>query len=276
VASLVAGRVFQRLGVNAVVMEGFTNANAAGVPGPRTNLADALDRVGRVVPTVGAAFGAVVGPTGEDVQFVDDSGQFVPADVMLACFLEGLRPKQAVLPINLSRGYEELVKRNGGTLEESRTSLGNVALKAAEAKADVAGLADGRYVFPAFLPAPDCFMTLARALELFREEPLSGCRSRFGETFGDVRRRRLECPWAAKGRVMRGLAEKFGGDPDAILADGVKLNLNEGWVLMLPDPDNPLFYVYAEADADSPDGKNGSEDLVLKYAELVEGLIKSG
>src|SRR5919202_708316 len=47
VASLVAGRVFERLGVGAVVMEGF--ANAAGVSG--ANHADALDRVGRIVPT---------------------------------------------------------------------------------------------------------------------------------------------------------------------------------------------------------------------------------
>ncbi len=279
VASLVASRVFERLGVNAVVMEGFANANAAG-EAPATGLADALDRVKRIVPTVGATFGVVIGSTGEDVQFVDDRGEPVPADVMLACFLERLRPKKAVLPINLSRGYEELIKRNGGEVEESRTGLGNVALKAAEIRADVAGLADGRYVFPVFLPAPDCFITLARALELFREEPLSIVRARFGETFGTVKYQRLECPWAAKGRVMRGLAEKFGGDPDAILTEGVKLNLDAGWVLMLPDPDNPLFYVYAEADATATgtgirEGKNGSEGLVLKYAELVEDLIKS-
>jgi mannose-1-phosphate guanylyltransferase / phosphomannomutase len=259
--------------VGAVMMEGFANANTADVP--RTDLADVLDRVKRIVPTVGAAFGAVVGPTGEDVQFVDDEGEFVPADVMLACFLERLRPNKAVLPVSLSRGYEELIRENGGVLEGSRTGLSNVALKAAKVRADIAGLADGHYVFPAFLPASDCFMTLARALELFRQEPLSGVRARFGEAFGGVRRRRLECPWAAKGRVMRGLAEKFGGDPDAILTDGVKLNLDEGWVLMLPDPDNPLFYVYAEADCSGNGLGGGSEGLVSEYAQLVEGLIRS-
>ena len=299
VASLVAGRVFARLGINAVVMEGFTNANVVGSPGasrgallgedPGAHLAEALDRVGRVVPTVGAAFGAVVGPTGEDVQFVDDRGEFVPPDVMLACLLSRTRPGKVVLPINLSRGYEELVRENGGALVQSRTGLGNVAIKAAEVGADVAGLADGHYVFPEFLPAPDCFMTLARALELFRDgpssEPLSVTRGRFGEPFGAVRRRRLECPWGAKGRVMRGLAALFGGDADAILTDGVRLNLEGGsWVLMLPDPDNPLFYVYAEADghatnSSSSNGsangtRDGSEGLVSEYAELVEGLIR--
>ncbi len=289
VASLVASRVFARLGINAVVMEGFTNANVVGSPGttraagedPGTHFAEALDRVGRVVPTVGAAFGAVVGSNGEDVQFVDDKGEFVPPDVMLACVLSRMPSGKVVLPINLSRGYEELVRKGGGTLVESRTGLGNVAIKAAEVRADVAGLADGHYVFPDFLPAPDCFITLARALELFHEvpaakEPLSDIRARFGEPFGGVRRRKLECPWGAKGRVMRGLAERFGGDADAILTDGVKLNLEgDSWVLMLPDPDNPLFYVYAEADGSGNGLGNGSEGIVSEYAQLVEGLIRS-
>jgi mannose-1-phosphate guanylyltransferase/phosphomannomutase len=76
---------------------------------------------------------------------------------------------------------------------------------------------------------------------------------------------------------MRGLAERFGGDPDAILTDGVKLNLERGaWVLMLPDADNPLFYVYAETGGSDTVGGNGSEGLVSEYAELVEDLIKSG
>jgi mannose-1-phosphate guanylyltransferase / phosphomannomutase len=289
VASLVASLVFARLGINAVVMEGFTNANVVGSrettraagEDPGTHFVEALDRVGRVVPTVGAAFGAVVGSNGEDVQFVDDKGEFVPPDVMLACVLSRMPSGKVVLPINLSRGYEELVRKGGGTLVVSRTGLGNVAIKAAEVRADVAGLADGHYVFPDFLPAPDCFITLARALELFREvpaakEPLSDVRARFGEPFGGVRRRKLECPWGAKGRVMRGLAERFGGDADAILTDGVKLNLEgDSWVLMLPDPDNPLFYVYAEADGSGNGLGNGSEGIVSEYAQLVEGLIRS-
>jgi mannose-1-phosphate guanylyltransferase/phosphomannomutase len=212
----------------------------------------------------------VVGPTGEDVQFVDDEGEFVPPDVMLACLIDRMRPQKAVLPINLSHGYAQLVEGGGGTAEMSRTGLGNVAIKAARAGADLASLADGRYVFPAFLPAPDCFMTLAKALEAFRDEPLSQTRGKFGEHFGDVARERLECPWSAKGRVMRGLAEKFGGDPDAILTEGVKLNVEGGWVLMLPDPDNPVFYVYAE-----PERGDGArpKEIMGEYVELVRSLI---
>ena len=86
------------------------------------------------------------------------------------------------------------------------SGLGNVAIKSAGVRADVAGLADGQDVFPDFLPAPDCFRTLVRPLELFRErtapghfsESHSGVRARFGEPFGAVRSRKLECPWGSK------------------------------------------------------------------------------
>ncbi len=70
--------------------------------------------------------------------------------------------------------------------------------------------------------------------------------------------------------MKRGLAARLGGDPDAIFADGVKLAVEGGWVLMLPDPDIPAFYVYAE-----PDGANGTKpkELVSEYVGLVRSLI---
>ena len=268
VAGLVASRVFSRLGVGAVVMEGFANANIAGTAG-KMNLEESIERVARIVPTVDAAFGAVVGPEAEYVQFVDDEGRWVPPDVMLACLIGQLQPRSAVLPINLSRGYTDLVQDFGGAVEISRTGLGNVAIKAADVRADLASLADGRYIFPSFLPAPDCFVTIARVLEAFRAERLSEARRSFGDSFGRVARERIECPWAAKGRVMRGLAEKFGADPDAILTEGVLLNVQGGWVLMLPDPDYPVFYVYAEPEEDGTQ----PADIMQEYVELVRSLI---
>jgi mannose-1-phosphate guanylyltransferase/phosphomannomutase len=70
---------------------------------------------------------------------------------------------------------------------------------------------------------------------------------------------------------MRGLAERFGGDPDAILTEGVRLSVDGGWVLMLPDPDNPVFYVYAE-----PGNGGDPHALAGEYVDLVRSLIEEG
>ncbi len=271
VAGLVASSVFSRLGVGAVVMEGFANANVVS-SGSGADLQESIERVARIVPTVGAAFGAVVGPEAEVVRFVDDEGELVPDDVMLACLIRATRPRKAVFPINLSTGYANLTEEGGGTVEISRTGIGSLAIRAANSRSDLASLADGRYIFPSFLPAPDCFITISRALEVFRTDSLAAVRREFGESFGGVVRERLECPWTAKGRVMRGLAEKFGGDPDAILTEGVRLSVDGGWVLMLPDPDAPVFYVYAEPGNGAGDGRA----LAGEYVDLVRSLIQEG
>jgi mannose-1-phosphate guanylyltransferase/phosphomannomutase len=114
-------------------------------------------------------------------------------------------------------------------------------------------------------------MTIGRALELFGHGRLSDFRDQIDDPFGSVVYRELECPWTEKGRAMRGLAERFGGDADVILTDGIKLDLEEGWALMLPDPDTPRFYVYAEAD--DIEGLEGSQNLADNYADIVAALI---
>jgi mannose-1-phosphate guanylyltransferase/phosphomannomutase len=68
---------------------------------------------------------------------------------------------------------------------------------------------------------------------------------------------------------MRGLAERFGGDPDAILTEGVRLSVDGGWVLMLPDPDAPVFYVYAE-----PGDGGVAHALAGEYVDIVRSLIQ--
>ncbi|HWI61610.1 MAG TPA: sugar phosphate nucleotidyltransferase [Symbiobacteriaceae bacterium] len=55
------------------------------------------------------------------------------------------------------------------------------------------------------------------------------------------------CPWEAKGRVMRRLLEEHEGSV-VDMVDGLRIQRPEGWALLLPDPDEPVYRVYAEAD----------------------------
>jgi len=78
---------------------------------------------------------------------------------------------------------------------------------------------------------------------------------------------RVNCPWEAKGTVMRLLNEQYKNVPLERL-DGIKIHLSEQeWVLVRPDPDQPLFHVVAEAASEQQ-----AKDLVEKYRRIVEGL----
>jgi mannose-1-phosphate guanylyltransferase / phosphomannomutase len=80
--------------------------------------------------------------------------------------------------------------------------------------------------------------------------------------------RRLACPWAKKGLVMRVLNERLAGR-DVDLTDGIKLTGAGGWSLVLPDPDEPLVHLYAEGETTEI-----SEELEREVRELVEEIMQ--
>ena len=80
--------------------------------------------------------------------------------------------------------------------------------------------------------------------------------------------RRLACPWAKKGLVMRVLNERLAGR-DLDLTDGIKLLDERGWSQVLPDPDEPLVHLYAEGETSQI-----SEELEHEVRELVEEIMQ--
>jgi mannose-1-phosphate guanylyltransferase/phosphomannomutase len=75
------------------------------------------------------------------------------------------------------------------------------------------------------------------------------------------------CPWEVKGRVMRTMMEKHLRDR-VDLTDGVKVFVDDGWVLVAPDPDRPEYYVIA-----STTDPAHANRLVDEYASLVRSVV---
>ena len=73
-------------------------------------------------------------------------------------------------------------------------------------------------------------------------------------------------PWEQKGLVMRSLMEQAGRDVE--LVDGVKVVYPDGWALALPDPEEPLTHVWAEASADAEARRIG-QDYVRRIRQLL-------
>ena len=69
----------------------------------------------------------------------------------------------------------------------------------------------------------------------------------------------VDCPWELKGTVMRRMTEKL-HDGRVSLVDGIKVFLDHGeWALVLPDAEEPLFHVYAEAADDARAARAGRQ-----------------
>ena len=76
-------------------------------------------------------------------------------------------------------------------------------------------------------------------------------------------------PWEKKGLVMRMVME-WAKERDVLLVDGVKVLHDDGWALVLPDPEEPLTHVWAEAATDADARARAQE-----YARRIRNLLRS-
>jgi mannose-1-phosphate guanylyltransferase / phosphomannomutase len=127
----------------------------------------------------------------------------------------------------------------------------------------------GGYVFPEFLPAYDAIASLCKLLELLApvQKPLSELVADLPEA--TLVHRRLSCPWALKGVVMRVLTERL-RDRELDLMDGIKVFDERGWVQILPDPDEPLMHIYAEGRTEKD-----SKALEAEFRAMVEEIMQT-
>ncbi|MGH9094652.1 MAG: mannose-1-phosphate guanyltransferase, partial [Acidimicrobiales bacterium] len=123
---------------------------------------------------------------------------------------------------------------------------------ASGAGVDFAASQEGGYIFPAFLPAYDAVTTLVQTMGLLAStgSRLSRIVTRL-PTFR-IAHETVVTPWEKKGLVMRIVMERA-HDHELVLVDGVKVLYDDGWALVLPDPEEPLTHVWTEAltDADA-------------------------
>jgi mannose-1-phosphate guanylyltransferase/phosphomannomutase len=75
-------------------------------------------------------------------------------------------------------------------------------------------------------------------------------------------------PWDQKGVIMRTLVERS-SRRDLILVDGVKVPEDDGWVLVLPDPEEPLTHVWAEGPTES-----SAASRVLEQAARIRQMMR--
>jgi mannose-1-phosphate guanylyltransferase/phosphomannomutase len=229
-----------------------------------------MRQLARIASGVGAALGIRLDAGGEKIFVVDDRGSIVPgwtlfgvvADLVLREHPGGV----LAAPVTAPRLIGKIAARHGASVIQTRSSPQSIMAAASREGVVLAGDGDGGLIFPSFLPSMDGLYATAKLHQLLQRHRVG-----LSEVVADlpeyhVASTKVPCSWDDKGKVMRLLSQQF-NDRRTKQIDGVKIDLGEEWVLVLPDVDRPIFHILAESDSGE-----GARVLMDKYAALVSSL----
>jgi mannose-1-phosphate guanylyltransferase/phosphomannomutase len=230
-----------------------------------------MDEMGVIVKAVSANLGVLIDSPGEKCFFVDDQGEVVSHEIAFQLLtrlaLERV-PGLVLGPATTSMAVAMIAERFESRFAPTKITPSAVLKAAQHSDTVLASDGIGGYCWPDFLDAFDAVFTVARCLELLAASGRKGFSSlrselpRVGYTSAVV-----FCPWEAKGRVMRMIMERHLHEK-VDLTDGVKVFVDGGWVLVVPDPDRPEYRIVAS----TQDGE-WAERLVNEYSEIVRAAV---
>lgn len=118
-----------------------------------------------------------------------------------------------------------------------------------------------------YFPYIEPLVSIGEVLSYINNEP-TGLNQTLTQSPTVKRTQVVFCPWDAKGTVMRKLINA--ADPaDTEFLDGLKQHTENGWVLVVPDGDEPVFKIYSEANT-----AEEADALTQYYANAISGFIQ--
>jgi len=249
-ASFVMPNVLGKLGAEVLAVNPYAST-AGAVAYDRWQHASA---VGELVRASGSHLGAVIDPDGEHITLIDDSGHVLSDGESLMALL-GLvlltteKPRVA-LPVVVSLTVEEQCQHAGAEIVWTKLSTAHLMDVASTSDVSFAASQDGGFIFPHFLPAYDATAAFVQLLALLASTGLRLSKIVADQPRVHISHETVVTPWEQKGMVMRTLVERA-GERELVLVDGMKALYDDGWALVLPDPDEPVTHVWAEGPGDS-------------------------
>ncbi|MFC1989139.1 phosphoglucosamine mutase [Chloroflexota bacterium] len=234
-ASVVTPYLLSRLGCEVIALNcypsGFFPRDIEPTEG---NLGDLI----RAVSESGADLGIAHDGDADRMMVVDDTGRFIPGDKLLVIFAKQAGAKKVVTTIDASMVIDDM------GFSVTRTRVGDIYVSEELKKGgDFGGEPSGSWVFPDSSLCPDGIYAAAQIVAIASRQKLS--------SLADA------IPWYP---LIRGSVTGEGmavSDLEKLLSamepltvsdvDGIKLNFNDGWLLVRASGTEPKIRVTAEA-----------------------------
>jgi len=266
-ASFTMPSVLAKLGAEVLAINPYASTVDAAAFDAKAH----AEGVARLVVTSGAHLGAVIDPDGERLTLVDDSGHVLSDDealLAIVTLVTATAPGRAIaLPVAVSRFAEGVIDAAGGRVVWCKLSAADLMVRAASDDVVFAGSQDGGYIFPSFLPAYDAAAAFLHVVGLVVATGRRLSDVVHGLPRVHVSHETVVTPWEQKGLLMRTLIERS-SDRELVLVDGVKVLHDDGWALVLPDPEEPLTHVWAEGRTQGA-ARSLAQDYVRRLRQML-------
>jgi mannose-1-phosphate guanylyltransferase/phosphomannomutase len=249
-SSMIFPSILGDLDVNVVALNAFiaSSKNTKSFE----EFTNSLNQLSDIVITLKANAGFLIDSGSEKLFLVDEKGSILRDDVaMLTVSYLVMRINKGknvaiAVPINASSTIDELAKQFGIKVKRTATSSRNIMTY--EKDSEVVLICDsmGGFIFSEFQNAFDAMYAIGKIMEMMSKENLSLSSISRQIPHFEVLHTTTPCSWDKKGRTMRMALEEV-KDKKHELVDGVKVYVNGGWVLFVPDPDEALFHIWAES-----------------------------
>jgi mannose-1-phosphate guanylyltransferase/phosphomannomutase len=212
----------------------------------------------------GANLGIRFSAEGEALVIVDEKGNIIKDNLFEALnalvLLKSTKLKTLVVPVTSSSVMEEIANVCGAKLIRAKTTQRSILDTYIKNEKRLSR----REIVHSYLMSLDCINMSILLLNLMATSnlSLSNIIKQIPKYFS--KRQDIGCPWNMKGKVMRNIIEE-NNSKSVDLIEGVKLNFDDGWVLILPDAEEPICRVYAEAK-----DMNHVERLSEEFAKRIE------
>jgi Phosphomannomutase len=176
---------------------------------------------------------------------VDDNGVFVSGDEMLAIFAryECKDNPKVVVPVDTSMIVDDALP--GSTIIHTRVGDVYVAEEMKKQKADFGGEPSGSWIFPRISYCPDGIYAAALLIDIVKEKKLSVLRDELPQY--PTLRSTVECDNSQKSEVMKAISSKLATMGEVSSIDGIRVDMEDGWVLVRPSGTEAKIRITAEA-----------------------------
>jgi phosphomannomutase / phosphoglucomutase len=208
-----------------------------------------ISLVSELATAIGADMGILLDNDGDRTVFIDPHGNIIRDQTILSIFAKHILEKNPggniVSSVVASQSLDEIVSESGGNL--IKTSVNNILNQIDDLNAIFGGDEPGMYVFPRFQNCFDAIFSVMKMLEILAKEDTTI--SKLAQGIEEYNRTvfTIECEHDKKSEVIDEFKTKFDSESSINNVDGVRIDLEDSFILIRPSRFEPLIRVYIES-----------------------------